>query len=236
MFNYTAYFLLYRCRGLILLETYTSNRADDFELPPFLDVQQEVTGDLDYSMYNLSKKLDPPPSITSTPDDNPTRDGPDAADSTMLELDTKAYGCMKSMDPTLVCDRSVDQPEILAKEKSASELSPRDVDSELLMSDALVHDSMEVRTPEMDVESVSSSEPSAKVVVGGTPGGTRNGYRCDFDRDQVANLTLGKLDAAHGSAVLNGTLSGNGHIIQVDEYERFAKLCLGGKSGAPAVK
>ena len=228
------YFLLYRCRGLILLETYTSNRADDFELPPFLDVQQEVTGDLDYSMYNLSKKVDPAPSITSTPDDNPMRDRPDAADSTMLELDTKAYGCMKSMDPTPVCDRSVDQPEILAKEKSATELSPKDVDGEFLMSDALVRDSMEVHPPDMVVESVTSSEPSAKVVVGGTPGGTRNGYRCDFD--QMANLTLGKLDAAHGSAVLNGTLSGNGHIIQVDEYERFAKLCLGGKSGAPAVK
>jgi len=46
----------YRCKGLILLETYTSNRAENFELPPFLEILREVTGDLDYSMYNLSKK------------------------------------------------------------------------------------------------------------------------------------------------------------------------------------
>jgi CYTH domain-containing protein len=48
-----------RCRGLILLETYTSMKGDDFEVPGFLGVVKEVTGDPAYSMYNLSKKDEP---------------------------------------------------------------------------------------------------------------------------------------------------------------------------------
>lgn len=47
-----------RCVGLILLETYTSVKGDDFVLPSFLEIDHEVTGDPAYSMYNLSKKQD----------------------------------------------------------------------------------------------------------------------------------------------------------------------------------
>jgi hypothetical protein len=42
-----------RCRGLILLETYTTSRGD-IELPKFLNVVKEVTSDPEYSMFNLS--------------------------------------------------------------------------------------------------------------------------------------------------------------------------------------
>ena len=53
----TKYFF-YRCRGLILLETYTVDNSADFvnKLPPFLNVLREVTGDSQYSMYNLALK------------------------------------------------------------------------------------------------------------------------------------------------------------------------------------
>ena len=61
---------LCRCKGLILLETYTTNTSEDFKVPTFLEVQREVTGDLDYSMYNLSY-LDPEPSLASDPCDEP---------------------------------------------------------------------------------------------------------------------------------------------------------------------
>jgi len=45
-----------RCRGLMLLETYTTLSPHDFtdRLPKFLNVDQEVTGDPAFSMYNLS--------------------------------------------------------------------------------------------------------------------------------------------------------------------------------------
>ncbi|XP_066253005.1 TRPL translocation defect protein 14 isoform X2 [Euwallacea similis] len=49
-----------RCRGLILLETYSA--LDDesllFKLPTFLKIEREVTGNPDYSMYNLSLRED----------------------------------------------------------------------------------------------------------------------------------------------------------------------------------
>ena len=222
-------FLLYRCRGLILLETYTSNRADDFELPPFLDISREVTGDLDYSMYNLSKKHEQPPSIPSTP----TKDRLDAAGveydaSSKLEasskVDMEADGHGNSLSSSLVQDRLMNRPEMHAKEK---ELSPNH-----LSSDALVHDLVEVKPSETVFKPMTLSELNAKVVVDSS---MKNGCHCDIGRDQMASLTLSKLDAAHGSTVRNGSLSENGHII-FDDYERFAKLCLGGKSGAAAVK
>merc|ERR1712038_176176 len=45
-----------RCRGLMLLETYTTLSKEEFKdrLPKFLNVDQEVTGDPAFSMYNLS--------------------------------------------------------------------------------------------------------------------------------------------------------------------------------------
>jgi len=47
-----------KCRGLILLETYTVDNTPDFvnKLPSFLNVLREVTGDQQYSMYNLALK------------------------------------------------------------------------------------------------------------------------------------------------------------------------------------
>lgn len=44
-----------RCDGLILLETYTTLRSSEVKLPPFLEIIKDVTDDLDYSMYNLSR-------------------------------------------------------------------------------------------------------------------------------------------------------------------------------------
>ena len=42
----------YRCRNLVLLETYTTK--GNLELPSFLDVVREVTKDPHYSMHYLS--------------------------------------------------------------------------------------------------------------------------------------------------------------------------------------
>ena len=49
-------FFLFRCRGLMLLETYTALTGDDLKniLPQFLTIEKEVTGNPDYSMFNLS--------------------------------------------------------------------------------------------------------------------------------------------------------------------------------------
>lgn len=49
-----------RCRGLMLLETYTSLEGEQLKksLPKFLDIAKEVTGDPYYSMFNLSLKED----------------------------------------------------------------------------------------------------------------------------------------------------------------------------------
>merc|ERR1711874_909704 len=45
-----------RCRGLMLLETYTTLSKEEFKdrLPKFLNVDHEVTGDPAFSMFNLS--------------------------------------------------------------------------------------------------------------------------------------------------------------------------------------
>ncbi|XP_067004207.2 TRPL translocation defect protein 14-like [Anabrus simplex] len=49
-----------RCKGLILLETYTSADHRDLQkiLPNFLTIAKEVTGDPSYSMFNLSLRED----------------------------------------------------------------------------------------------------------------------------------------------------------------------------------
>ncbi|XP_026758186.1 TRPL translocation defect protein 14 isoform X2 [Galleria mellonella] len=50
-----------RCRGLVLLETYSATYDQDTliqSLPKFLTIEKEVTGDPAYSMYNLSLKED----------------------------------------------------------------------------------------------------------------------------------------------------------------------------------
>merc|ERR1712183_529567 len=47
-----------RCKGLMLLETYTTLSKEEFKdrLPKFLTIDLEVTGDPAFSMYNLSLK------------------------------------------------------------------------------------------------------------------------------------------------------------------------------------
>lgn len=45
-----------RCKGLLILETYTTNTGDSMERPDFLDIVKEVTGDPLYSMFYLSLK------------------------------------------------------------------------------------------------------------------------------------------------------------------------------------
>lgn len=49
-----------RCKGLMLLETYSSLDGDSLRncLPKFLDIVEEVTGNPNYSMFNLSLKED----------------------------------------------------------------------------------------------------------------------------------------------------------------------------------
>ena len=41
--------------GLMLLETYTPVPATELDLPDFLEIEENVTGNPEYSMYNLSK-------------------------------------------------------------------------------------------------------------------------------------------------------------------------------------
>ena len=49
-----------RCRGLILLETFTTLPAAEIQanLPPFVKIVKDVTGDPAFSMYNLALKSD----------------------------------------------------------------------------------------------------------------------------------------------------------------------------------
>ncbi|KAL5017121.1 hypothetical protein ScPMuIL_006710 [Solemya velum] len=47
-----------RCKGLVLLETYTTMEGEALELPDFLLVKEEVTDNSQYSMFNLSLKED----------------------------------------------------------------------------------------------------------------------------------------------------------------------------------
>jgi len=43
-----------RCKGLMILETFTTLTGDDLPLPSFLEISREITGDRNYSMYHLS--------------------------------------------------------------------------------------------------------------------------------------------------------------------------------------
>lgn len=45
-----------RCKGLLILETYTTERGDGLKRPDFLDIVKEVTGDPFYSMFHLALK------------------------------------------------------------------------------------------------------------------------------------------------------------------------------------
>lgn len=45
-----------RCKGLLILETYTTNTSHSMETPDFLDNVKEVTGDQLFSMFHLSRK------------------------------------------------------------------------------------------------------------------------------------------------------------------------------------
>ncbi|CAK9293068.1 unnamed protein product [Gordionus sp. m RMFG-2023] len=46
------------CKGLVLLETYTTKPTSQLKLPNFLTMAEEVTGKPEYSMWNLSLKDD----------------------------------------------------------------------------------------------------------------------------------------------------------------------------------
>lgn len=50
------YVYICRCRGLMLLETYTALSGNELKniLPQFLTIEKEVTNNPDYSMFNLS--------------------------------------------------------------------------------------------------------------------------------------------------------------------------------------
>ena len=39
----------------MLLETYTPVPADELDLPDFLEIEENVTGNSEYSMFNLSQ-------------------------------------------------------------------------------------------------------------------------------------------------------------------------------------
>ncbi|KAK7087600.1 hypothetical protein V1264_021630 [Littorina saxatilis] len=45
-----------KCKGLMLLETFTTLCRDAIKLPDFITIEREVTGDSSYSMFNLSLK------------------------------------------------------------------------------------------------------------------------------------------------------------------------------------
>jgi len=118
---------LFRCKSLILLETYTSNRAADFEVPPFLDVLCEVTGDLNYSMYNLSKKLDPELPMPSTSNDSATvATKADVEESVASELDTKVDGSNGHSSTSSVLDQATEK---LADEHTTLDSSSKVVGS-----------------------------------------------------------------------------------------------------------
>lgn len=60
IFSYIKVFSFCSCKGLVLLETYSSLTGDALKncMPKFLNIVKEVTGDPDYSMFNLSLKED----------------------------------------------------------------------------------------------------------------------------------------------------------------------------------
>ena len=47
-----------RCQGLVLLETFTTLPMEEVmrNLPPFIEVAKDITGDPAFSMYNLALK------------------------------------------------------------------------------------------------------------------------------------------------------------------------------------
>ncbi len=49
-----------RCRGLVLLETFTTHSLEEVlkAMPPFLAIAREVTGDPAFSMYNLALRYE----------------------------------------------------------------------------------------------------------------------------------------------------------------------------------
>ena len=46
--------LLFRSKGIIILETYTTERGK-LDLPKFIEVVSEITGERRFSMHTLSK-------------------------------------------------------------------------------------------------------------------------------------------------------------------------------------
>ena len=213
--------VLYRCRGLILLETYTSNRSEDFKVPPFLSVQQEVTGDTDYSMYSLSMKLDrqlPVPSALSKDQrETSSVDKSSKSELSASEVDDDTFVMPSGSDSVL------GQLEMTGKQTIASEMNPKDFDDLLLMSASaanLLHDST--------LDEPQGILPSEKmtVAVDGFPSGLKNGYHCDIARDKMASLALDKLDISSGSAPTKSSMSETGCFVagKVDERCRLSQL------------
>ena len=58
--NHTTCVSAFRCKKLILLQTYTTLTGEALisQLPPFLNVGMDVTEDAAFSMYNLSLRED----------------------------------------------------------------------------------------------------------------------------------------------------------------------------------
>lgn len=44
------------CRGLVILSTRSSKGREENIVPDFIKIEKEITEDLHYSMFNLSKK------------------------------------------------------------------------------------------------------------------------------------------------------------------------------------
>lgn len=45
-----------RCKGLMILETFTTEDSNTIDTPPFITMDMEITDQPLYSMYNLSRK------------------------------------------------------------------------------------------------------------------------------------------------------------------------------------
>ncbi|CAG9815379.1 unnamed protein product [Phaedon cochleariae] len=91
-----------RCRGMIFLETYSALEIDQLPktLPSFLNIKKEVTGNADYSMYNLSLREDWKTSkkfyrSIAEPDDSTV---PPTQYPEIIQVDSKDIDCKKSFN------------------------------------------------------------------------------------------------------------------------------------------
>lgn len=87
-----------RCDGLVLLETYSTMPSEQViaHLPPFLPLIKDVTGNPEYSMYNLSRKEDWTALSSSS-----------ANTSTSLIKETQSE---RLVSPSIIADGLLDDP------------------------------------------------------------------------------------------------------------------------------